>query len=102
MVHSLCPSIYGHEIVKAGLILSLFGGNVEHFELRENIHILVVGDPGLGKSQMLQACARIAAKGIINGWKIFYLTYGHIKEFITWFLKVYMYAEIQVHHPVWQ
>ncbi|XP_017758433.1 PREDICTED: DNA helicase MCM8 [Eufriesea mexicana] len=64
LVHSLCPSIYGHEIVKAGLMLSLFGGNVEHSELRENIHILVVGDPGLGKSQMLQACARNAAKGV--------------------------------------
>ncbi|KAK1131923.1 hypothetical protein K0M31_016068 [Melipona bicolor] len=64
LVHSLCPSIYGHEIIKAGLILSLFGGTVECSESRENIHILIVGDPGLGKSQMLQACARIAAKGV--------------------------------------
>ncbi|KAK9310540.1 hypothetical protein QLX08_000121 [Tetragonisca angustula] len=64
LVHSLCPSIYGHEIIKAGLILSLFGGSIECSESRENIHILIVGDPGLGKSQMLQACARIAAKGV--------------------------------------
>ena len=27
LVHSLCPSIYGHDIVKAGLLLGLFGGN---------------------------------------------------------------------------
>lgn len=52
-------------MIKAGLILSLFGGNAEHLELRENIHTLIVGDPGLGKSQMLQACSRIAARGII-------------------------------------
>ncbi|XP_017789947.1 PREDICTED: DNA helicase MCM8-like [Habropoda laboriosa] len=64
LVHSLCPSIYGHEIIKAGLILSLFGGNIEQLESRENIHTLIVGDPGLGKSQMLQMCARISAKGV--------------------------------------
>ncbi|XP_043260243.1 DNA helicase MCM8-like [Colletes gigas] len=64
LVHSLCPSIYGNEMIKAGLILSLFGGNTENLELRDNIHTLIVGDPGLGKSQMLQACARIAAKGV--------------------------------------
>ncbi|KYN33126.1 DNA replication licensing factor MCM8 [Trachymyrmex septentrionalis] len=64
LVHSLCPNIYGHEIVKAGLILSLFGGNAKRMQLRDDIHILLVGDPGLGKSQMLQACARISAKGV--------------------------------------
>lgn len=63
-MHSLCPSIYGHEMVKAGLILSLFGGNEKRAQLRDDIHILLVGDPGLGKSQMLQACARISVKGI--------------------------------------
>lgn len=26
VVNSLCPSIYGHELVKAGLCLTLFGG----------------------------------------------------------------------------
>ncbi|KYM79352.1 DNA replication licensing factor MCM8 [Atta colombica] len=64
LVHSLCPNIYGHEIVKAGLILSLFGGNAKCTQLRDDIHILLVGDPGLGKSQMLQACARISTKGV--------------------------------------
>ncbi|XP_043490015.1 DNA helicase MCM8-like isoform X2 [Polistes fuscatus] len=64
LVHSLCPSIYGHEMIKAGLVLSLFGGNAKRKSLRDHIHVLIVGDPGLGKSQMLQACSRVAVKGV--------------------------------------
>ncbi|XP_046737252.1 DNA helicase MCM8-like [Diprion similis] len=64
LVQSLCPSIYGHELIKAGLILSLFGGSTKSQDVRDDVHVLIVGDPGLGKSQMLQACARVAAKGI--------------------------------------
>jgi DNA helicase MCM8 len=73
---SLCPTIYGHELVKAGLLLSLVGGtanssNADHtssasvsVHLRSDIHVLLVGDPGLGKSQLLRACASVAARGI--------------------------------------
>lgn len=64
LVHSLCPSIFGHEMIKTALLLSLFGGSPKHANIRENIHVLIVGDPGLGKSQMLQACSRVAPKGI--------------------------------------
>jgi len=51
-------------MIKAGLILSLFGGNAKRAQSRSDIHVLLIGDPGLGKSQMLQACARISTKGI--------------------------------------
>ena len=46
--------------MKAGLALALFGGCQKHVDDKNRIpvrgdpHILVVGDPGLGKSQMLQ------------------------------------------------
>lgn len=30
LVHSLCPAIYGHEMVKAGLLLGLFGGRQKY------------------------------------------------------------------------
>ncbi len=30
LVHALCPSIYGHELVKAGLVLALLGGVRKH------------------------------------------------------------------------
>ena len=90
LVHSLCPRIYGHELVKAALILSLFGGtsravaaaasseqsqphqssysvtpsSINLPTLRTNAHILLVGDPGLGKSQLLRAVARVSPRGV--------------------------------------
>lgn len=64
LVNSLCPSIYGHEMVKAGLILGLFGGSSNDIGRRTESHVLVVGDPGLGKSQMLQACANVSPRGV--------------------------------------
>ncbi|KAJ8924425.1 hypothetical protein NQ315_007221 [Exocentrus adspersus] len=63
LVQSLCPNIYGHEIVKAGLLLALFGGTKSEF-VRAEPHILLVGDPGLGKSQMLRACTNVAPRGV--------------------------------------
>lgn len=64
---SLCPAIYGHEMVKAGFILCLFGGSSKNetngVPVRGEPHILVVGDPGLGKSQLLKACAMVAPRG---------------------------------------
>ncbi|XP_023713676.1 DNA helicase MCM8 isoform X1 [Cryptotermes secundus] len=64
LVNSLCPAIYGHEMVKAGLLLALFGGSFHYTDGRSDPHVLVVGDPGLGKSQMLQACANVAPRGV--------------------------------------
>jgi hypothetical protein len=100
LVNSLCPTIFGQELVKAGLLLGLFGGtpyrersaaartsagsgssgssgssssggggvgttagissegsgggggggdSQKDFKVRAEIHVLVVGDPGLGK-----------------------------------------------------
>lgn len=65
MVNSLCQGIYGHEMVKAGMLLSLFGGsNCSLNQTRGDIHILVIGDPGLGKSQMLQSVCNISPRGV--------------------------------------
>jgi DNA helicase MCM8 len=76
LVHSAVPSIYGHELVKAGMLLSLFGGSAkkrvggqkssekDDVAIRRDVHCLVVGDPGLGKSQMLKAVSNIAPRGV--------------------------------------
>ncbi|XP_048956618.1 DNA helicase MCM8 isoform X2 [Canis lupus dingo] len=70
IVNSLCPVIFGHELVKAGLALALFGGSQKYADdknripIRGDPHVLVVGDPGLGKSQMLQAVCNVAPRGV--------------------------------------
>jgi DNA helicase MCM8 len=66
LVDSLCPTIFGHEIIKAGLLLALFRGR-ENPTARSNPHILIVGDPGLGKSQMLSAVAAVAPRSVFVG-----------------------------------
>ena len=86
LVRSICPSIFGNEIVKCGQLLSLFGGTDYRLKnkgadfaemlmkdektgtstaiqaddededekcappIRPDIHLLMVGEPGLGKS----------------------------------------------------
>ncbi|XP_059561579.1 DNA helicase MCM8 isoform X2 [Myotis daubentonii] len=70
IVNSLCPVIFGHELVKAGLALALFGGSQKYADDKNRIpvrgdpHVLIVGDPGLGKSQMLQAVCSVAPRGV--------------------------------------
>lgn len=70
ILQSFCPSIYGHELVKAGITLALFGAVQKHsmdqnkVPIRGDIHVVIVGDPGLGKSQLLQAAASVSPRGI--------------------------------------
>ncbi len=65
---SIAPAIYGHEVVKESIVLQLFGGVKKLLPgeqtIRGNAHILLVGDPGTGKSQILQATHNIAPKSI--------------------------------------
>ena len=63
---SLAPSIYSHEQVKEALLLQLFGGVPKRRDkgdvTRGDIHILLVGDPGSGKSQLLKRISVVAPK----------------------------------------
>lgn len=93
LVRSICPSIIGHHEVKAGILLCLLGGTPtgatytgssatsasststatsgqgidRSISIRSNSHILIVGDPGMGKSQMLLAASQLAARSVYVG-----------------------------------
>jgi hypothetical protein len=58
LVESIAPTVYGHEIVKKGLLLQLMGGvhkqTPEGMNLRGDINICIVGDPSTSKSQFLK------------------------------------------------
>jgi replicative DNA helicase Mcm len=66
LTESLAPGIYGHEHVKEALILQFCGGvrkmRNDGVSTRGDIHVLLVGDPGAGKSQLLKRATIIAPK----------------------------------------
>jgi hypothetical protein len=76
LVRSICPNIIGNDLVKAGIVLCLLGGTPPEISgleaqsgmtIRSNSHMLVVGDPGMGKSQMLLAANKVAARSVYVG-----------------------------------
>jgi len=67
LINAIAPSIYGYEKVKEALLLQLMGGvqkvRSDGVVSRGDIHVLLVGDPGSGKSQLLKRISAIAPKG---------------------------------------
>ncbi|KAL9643786.1 hypothetical protein ABK040_016088 [Willaertia magna] len=69
---SIAPSIYGHENIKLGIALSLFGGvrrvSEEH-TTRGDINVLLLGDPGTAKSQVLKYVEKTANRAVYTTGK---------------------------------
>lgn len=67
LAKSIAPSVFGYEDIKKSLVLQLFGGvrkiHVDGQKSRGDIHILLVGDPGIAKSVILNFIADISPKG---------------------------------------
>lgn len=73
MVDSLAPSIYGHREAKLAMTLQLFSGVTKHLpdgsRTRGDLHMLLIGDPGTGKSQLLQYIRNIAPRSVYTSGK---------------------------------
>jgi replicative DNA helicase Mcm len=67
IINSIAPSIFGHDRIKEAIALQLFGGvkktREDGVKSRGDLHILLIGEPGTGKSQMLKFTGELAPKG---------------------------------------
>ncbi len=73
MVASIAPSIYGYDQEKLSMILQLFSGVTKQLpdgsRIRGDLHMLLIGDPGTGKSQMLAYIENIAPRAVYTSGK---------------------------------
>jgi replicative DNA helicase Mcm len=73
VVASISPTIYGLDEVKGAIALQLFGGCHKEMDdgttLRGDMHVLLVGDPGVAKSQLLRYMSALAPRGIYASGK---------------------------------
>ena len=73
LIRSIAPSIYGYEEIKEAMVLQLFAGIPKELpdetRVRGDIHLLLVGDPGVAKSQLLTYLVKLAPRGLYTGGK---------------------------------
>lgn len=73
IVKSISPTIYGLDEVKRAIALQLFGGCHKEMDdgtvMRGDMHILLMGDPGVAKSQLLRYMSMLAPRGIYASGK---------------------------------
>ena len=68
IIQSMAPSIYGHDDIKTAVALSLFGGVAKvrkgAHHVRGDINVLLLGDPGTAKSQVLKYVEKTAHRAV--------------------------------------
>jgi len=73
IINSIAPSIYGMTHVKTGIAMAMFGGMAKvamgKHRIRGDINVLVVGDPGLAKSQFLKYIEQTSQRAVYTSGK---------------------------------
>lgn len=73
LVRSMAPTMYGHEIIKKGILLQLMGGvhkqTKDGINLRGDINICIVGDPSTSKSQFLKYVVGFLPRAVYTSGK---------------------------------
>ena len=73
IINSIAPSIHGHENIKTGIAMAIFGGQEKlvkgKTKLRGDINVLLLGDPGVAKSQFLKYVEKTANRCVYTTGK---------------------------------
>lgn len=73
LTRSFAPNVWELDDIKKGLLCQLFGGTAKEFSsgqrFRGEINILLCGDPGTSKSQLLTFVHKIAPRGVYTSGK---------------------------------
>ncbi|ESW97087.1 hypothetical protein KL918_000697 [Ogataea parapolymorpha] len=73
LANSIAPEIFGHTDIKKALLLLLVGASPKEIgdgmRIRGDINILLMGDPGVAKSQLLKSISTIAPRGVYTTGK---------------------------------
>jgi DNA replication licensing factor MCM7 len=73
LAKSIAPEIFGHDDVKKALLLVMVGGVTrvldDGMKIRGDINTLLLGDPGVAKSQLLKHISSISPRGVYTSGK---------------------------------
>ena len=73
LASSIAPSVFGHEEIKRGIALMLFGGvhkgTADTINLRGDLNVCLVGDPATSKSQFLKYVVDFVPRAVYTSGK---------------------------------